>query len=74
MGPRRSGYCRRNRKFYGIATITDKGQIAIPAEARKCLNLNKGDKLLVIERRDGRGINLVKDDMIEDFLNKLSKD
>lgn len=33
-------------QFYGSATIGEKGQIVIPVEARKDLNLNSGEKLL----------------------------
>jgi AbrB family looped-hinge helix DNA binding protein len=37
----------QNRNFYGTATLGEKGQVVIPAEARKALNLKKGEKLLV---------------------------
>ncbi|PIP31208.1 AbrB family transcriptional regulator [bacterium (Candidatus Howlettbacteria) CG_4_10_14_3_um_filter_37_10] len=37
----------RNKKFYGSTTIGERGQIVVPAEARKDLNLDKGEKLLV---------------------------
>lgn len=33
--------------FYGSATVGDRGQIVIPAEARKELDINPGDKVLV---------------------------
>ena len=35
------------------ATLTTKGQITIPAEVRKALNLNAGDKVLFITRESG---------------------
>ncbi len=34
--------------FYGSTVISDKGQVVIPVEARNALNLEKGEKLLVI--------------------------
>jgi AbrB family looped-hinge helix DNA binding protein len=34
--------------FYGSTIISDKGQVVIPVEARTALNLEKGEKLLVI--------------------------
>ena len=37
----------RDKKLYGLATIGEKGQIVVPAEARRALRLKKGDKLLV---------------------------
>ena len=33
--------------FYGSTTMGEKGQVVIPAEARKVMHLNKGEKLLV---------------------------
>ena len=35
------------KEFYGTATIGERGQIVIPADARRDLNLKSGDKMLV---------------------------
>ena len=35
------------KKFYGSVTVSERGQIVIPAEARKDFGMNTGDKLLV---------------------------
>jgi AbrB family looped-hinge helix DNA binding protein len=37
-----------NKKFYGSITVSERGQIVIPAEARKDFNIKAGDKLLVL--------------------------
>ena len=37
----------RKRRFYGTATVGEKGQVVVPAEAREALALTKGEKLLV---------------------------
>lgn len=37
----------RDKKLYGLATLGEKGQVIVPAEARRLLKLKKGDKLLV---------------------------
>ena len=66
------GICSRKKIFYGQISLTEKGQIAIPSEIRKDLGLKNGDKLLVIKRKDCKGINLVKSNEIDNFLNKLS--
>ncbi len=36
------------RKFYGSVTVGERGQIVIPAEARRDFNIKPGDKLLVL--------------------------
>ena len=38
----------REMKFYGSATLGERGQIVIPAEAREALKLEKGEKLLCL--------------------------
>lgn len=35
------------KKFYGSVTVSERGQIVIPAEARKDFSIAIGDKLLV---------------------------
>lgn len=53
---------RQEDRFYGTATVGEKGQIVIPAEARDSLNIAKGEKMLVF----GMG-----NDML--VISKLSK-
>jgi AbrB family looped-hinge helix DNA binding protein len=36
------------KKFYGSVTVSERGQMVIPAEARKDFNIKAGDKLLVL--------------------------
>jgi len=36
-----------NKRFYGSVTVSERGQIVVPAEARKDFNIKAGDKLLV---------------------------
>ena len=35
-------------KFFGKALVGTKGQIVIPAEARKALNIHPGDSVMII--------------------------
>jgi AbrB family looped-hinge helix DNA binding protein len=45
------------KKFYGSITVSERGQIVIPAEARKDFNIKTGDKLLVFgDLEQGLGI------------------
>lgn len=36
-----------DKRFYGAITVSDRGQIVIPAQARRDFGIEVGDKLLV---------------------------
>ena len=36
-----------NKRFYGAINVSDRGQIVIPAQARRDFGIEVGDKLLV---------------------------
>lgn len=36
--------------LYGTVTVGERGQIVIPANARRDLNIGPGDKLMIIKR------------------------
>jgi AbrB family looped-hinge helix DNA binding protein len=38
----------KGKRFYGAITVSDRGQIVIPAEARRDFKIEVGDKLLVL--------------------------
>ena len=57
-------------KFYGTVTVSERGQIAIPAEARRNFNIEVGDKLLVFGELE-RGIGLVKASMLGEMMTKM---
>ena len=46
----------------------DKGQIVIPAKARKIFNINPGDSLLVLGD-EGQGIAIIKEKGLLDLLH-----
>jgi AbrB family looped-hinge helix DNA binding protein len=60
--------------IYGTVKVGDRGQVVIPADARKDLNINPGDILLVMTGRYGRGLSMVKAEAIRDFASKLLAD
>lgn len=60
------------KKLYGTATVGTKGQIVIPADAREELNIQPGDRLYVLGSMHASGIVLLKEDMIEDIVEKMS--
>lgn len=51
-------------RFFGASTVGERGQIVIPADARKKLGINPGDKLLVLMDPAECGIHLVKLDSL----------
>ena len=51
--------------FYGVATVGERGQIVIPAKARRQLGVQPGDKLLVLGHPSGRALTIAR---VADFL------
>ena len=48
----------QGKHMFGVVTVGDKGQIVIPARARRVFHINPGDQLVVLGD-EGRGIALV---------------
>jgi len=59
-------------KLYGTTTIGAKGQVVIPAQARKELGLKPGDQMLVMGKF-GTVLGLVKAEAIEEFMEVVMK-
>ncbi len=60
--------------FYGAATVGERGQVVIPAEARKRYSINPGDKVLVMGHPAGTGIMLCKIDAMREFFASFLED
>ena len=43
-------------KVYGFVTVDNKGQIIIPSELRKALNIKTGDQLVIFTELEMRSI------------------
>ncbi len=54
-----------------IATVGERGQIVIPAEARHNLNLQPGDKMLIMRHPSGQGLILFKIETARRFLQLM---
>jgi AbrB family looped-hinge helix DNA binding protein len=67
---------KKGKKFYGSVTVTERGQISLPAEARKDFDIKTGDKLLVLGDLE-KGIALAKSNfvlqMMEGTLEAMGK-
>lgn len=69
------GLAPRGKHLFGMVTVGDKGQIVIPAKARKLFNISPGDNLVVLGD-ENQGMALVKADnflFMANMINKLSK-
>jgi len=60
--------------FYGAATVGERGQVVIPAEARKKYGIHPGDKVLVMGHPGGSGIMLCKFDAMREFFSSFLED
>ena len=54
----------KGRHLFGVVTVGDKGQIVIPAKARKIFEIGSGDQLVVLGK-EGEGLAMIK---ANDFL------
>jgi AbrB family looped-hinge helix DNA binding protein len=54
--------------FFGAVTVGERGQVVIPAAARKRFKIEPGDKLLIMGDPGKRGLMLCKLDEMRDFM------
>lgn len=54
-----------NQQLYGTATVNDKGQIVIPADARRELNIEPDMKLMIVGDKKHKVIALVPASVFE---------
>ena len=57
--------------FFGTVTVGERGQVVIPAEARKQCGIESGDKLLVFRHPLDRCFTLVKIDAAREFMAQM---
>ena len=58
-------------RLYGTVKVGERGQVVIPAEARKELDIKPGDLLFVMAGRNRRGIAMVKADAMKELAEKI---
>jgi bifunctional DNA-binding transcriptional regulator/antitoxin component of YhaV-PrlF toxin-antitoxin module len=59
-------------RCFGTAVLGPRGQLVIPVEARKELDIDTGSKLLVFGHFGGRGLIFIKAEAAEEMLNVMS--
>lgn len=55
-------------KFYGSVTVGERGQVAIPAEARRDIEITPATKLLVFGGQGKKALVLMKVESVTEFL------
>lgn len=60
------GDCSLTSHFMGAATVGERGQVVIPAEARERLDIKPGDKLLVFVHPAGWGVAFARFDKLQE--------
>ena len=62
----------RMPRFYGSVTVGERGQVAIPAEARREQDIIPGGKLLAFGGPEGRSLMFVKAEFLTEFITNVS--
>ncbi|HEX21433.1 MAG TPA: AbrB family transcriptional regulator [Actinobacteria bacterium] len=60
-------------KCYGTTTMGERGQVVIPAEARRAMKLTPGDKLIVIGGHGNHPLLMVKADNLAATISHLTE-
>ena len=58
--------------FVGAVTVGERGQVVIPAEARKKLRIDTGDRLFIMGHPSGEGLVFLKVDSVREFLKHMA--
>ena len=56
--------------FYGAVIVGERGQIVIPADARREMGITPGEKLLILGGPQGRGLMITKAETVLRLLGK----
>jgi AbrB family looped-hinge helix DNA binding protein len=64
---------KKPNPFRSVVTVSDRGQIVIPASLMRELNIVKGSQMIIMKRDDDLGFIALKSDAISDTLLKLSR-
>jgi len=66
-------YKKHKDKMYGSTLVGARGQVVIPADARKDLGISPGDRLMVIGK-GGMVISLIRADKMAGLLSEIMED
>lgn len=62
-----------DKKFYGSTTVGEKGQVVLPAELRRDLKIETGDKLaiMVLKKAGFSGIVMIEANLFTSIIEKF---
>lgn len=63
----------KGKYIFGIATVGDKGQVVIPARARRHFDIKVGDRLVVLGDDASNGLALLKEDGFLKLAEEIKK-
>ncbi len=62
----------KGKHIFGMVKVGDKGQIVIPAKARKIFDINPGDNLIILGD-EGQGIAIIKEKGLLGLINMAKR-
>ena len=62
----------KGKHIFGMVKVGDKGQIVLPAKARKIFDINPGDNVLILGD-EGQGLAIIKEKGLLDLLRNARK-
>lgn len=62
----------KGKHVFGMVKVGDKGQIVIPAKARKIFDINPGDNLIVLGD-EGQGLAIIKEKGLLDIIKNARR-
>ncbi|MBR3081784.1 MAG: helix-turn-helix transcriptional regulator [Clostridiales bacterium] len=63
----------KGKHMFGLVTVGDKGQIVIPAKARKMFDISAGDQLVILGE-EGQGLAAVKPEYFLSMAQMIEKE
>jgi len=60
--------------YFGSATVGERGQMVIPADARKALGIEAGDKMVIFGHGGGRRLVLMKAELMTQYVTRALGD
>ena len=63
----------KGKHMFGLVTVGDKGQIVIPAKARKLFNISAGDQVVVVGD-EGQGLAILKPEYFLSMAQMIEKE